>query len=183
MTETKRLRSKICLVGDHAVGKTSLIRRYVLDTFDDRYLMTLGTKVSKKEMEIPLPQWDVVVHIDMAIWDIMGQHGILNLLSDAYFTGAHGILAVLDLTRRTTLDNLGVWLRSVERVTGHIPSIIALNKADLISQASYSVQDVERVAKACQCGFLLTSAKSGDNVEATFQRLGAVVAERQLRLS
>src|SRR4030067_824856 len=113
-TEDRHLKSKICLVGDHAVGKTSLIRRFARDTCDDRYLMTLGTKVSKKELDLVLAAQGLRVRVDIAIWDIMGQHGFLDLLKDAYFTGAQGIIAVLDPTRRMTLDTLGVWIRSVE---------------------------------------------------------------------
>ena len=181
--ETHRLKTKICLVGDHAVGKTSLIRRFVLDTFDDRYLMTLGTKVTKKEVDISFPDRGLVLKVDMAIWDIMGQHGFLDLLHDAYFTGANGILAVLDPTRRTTLDTLGVWIRSVERVAGRVPTLIAMNKCDIEGQHEYGVKDVERIARGLNCGFLTTSAKTGDNVETIFQRLGSAVGQHQMRLS
>jgi len=129
VTESKHLKAKVCLIGDHAVGKTSLIRRFVQDTFDDRYLMTLGTKVSKKVVDIDWRERQTKVRLDLGIWDIMGQHGLLNLLVEAYFTGANGILAVLDLTRRPTLDTLSIWIRSVERVAGRVPTVIAVNKA------------------------------------------------------
>ena len=55
MMEARRMKAKVCLVGEHAVGKTSLIRRFVLDEFDDRYIVTLGAKVSKKELRFPAP--------------------------------------------------------------------------------------------------------------------------------
>ena len=106
MTETKHLKSKICLVGEKAVGKTSLIRRYVLNMFDDHYITTIGTKVSKKEVRVFNPEKDLLVDVDMTIWDIMGEKGFRELLKDAYFYGANGILAVCDLSRRRTLDDL-----------------------------------------------------------------------------
>lgn len=182
-TEDRHLKSKICLVGDHAVGKTSLIRRFVLDTFDDRYLMTLGTKVSKKELDLVLAAQGLRVRVDIAIWDIMGQHGFLDLLKDSYFTGAQGIIAVLDPTRRTTLDTLGVWIRSVERVAGRVPTIIAVNKSDLLDQAAYGTREVEQVARGLGCSYVLTSAKTGENVEQIFSRLGTDLVSRQLRLA
>ncbi len=83
MTKLKNLRSKICLVGGRAVGKTSLIRRFVLDMYDDHYISTLGTKVSKKVVEVPRSEHDLVVRLDLAIWDIMGQPGFRELLEDA----------------------------------------------------------------------------------------------------
>ncbi len=107
MMEREVLKTKICLVGDNGVGKTSLIRRYVLDMFDDRYITTLGTKVSKKEVEVSFPKENLTAHVDMLIWDIMGQHGFQELLKEAYFYGARGILAVVDITRR--LVDLGCY--------------------------------------------------------------------------
>src|SRR3990170_698487 len=99
------MKAKVCLVGEHAVGKTSLIRRYVLDEFDDRYIVTLGAKVSKREMTIALPGLGEVL-MDMTVWDIMGSRGFRELLREAYFHWAQGILAVCDITRYETLSDL-----------------------------------------------------------------------------
>src|SRR6266704_3599805 len=125
MTKQKQLKSKICLVGDKAVGKTSLIRRYTINMFDEEYLTTIGTHVTKKEARILLPEYDLLVDLDMTIWDIMGEKGFRELLKDAYFYGANGILAVADLTRRRTLDNLDDWIDGGEdgrAGRGHVPS-------------------------------------------------------------
>src|SRR5207253_5757753 len=110
----KRLKSKICLVGEKAVGKTSLVRRYVMNMFDEQYITTIGTRVSKKEVQVSLPAQDLHLQVDMMIWDIMGEKGFRELLKDAYFYGANGILAVADFTRRRTLDDLDDWIDGVE---------------------------------------------------------------------
>src|SRR2546427_11565351 len=101
--EVKRMKVKVCLIGEAAVGKTSLIRRLVLDNFDDKYIQTLGTKVSKKELASPSPDGTGDLKIDMTNWEIMGQKGFRQLLQQAYFYGARAILAVCDVTPRTTL--------------------------------------------------------------------------------
>src|SRR3972149_6589742 len=93
----KHVKAKICLVGDVAVGKTSLIKRFVHDQFEDRYISTLGAKVSKKE--IVIQGNGAAVDVDMTIWDIMGEKGFRELLKEAYFHGAQGVLAVCDVTR------------------------------------------------------------------------------------
>jgi small GTP-binding protein len=178
--ERENLKSKICLVGDNAVGKTSLIRRYVLDLFEDRYLTTLGTKVSKKEIEIPFPNENLVAKMDMLIWDIMGQHGFQELLKEAYFYGVRGILAVVDITRRSTLDGLDDWVACVEDVAGPVPMLLAVNKTDLAEKAEFGLPEITERCDALGCSFLWTSAKTGENVEAAFQRLAAIVAERQI---
>ena len=74
MTDKIRVKGKICLLGDLAVGKTSLIRRYVLDTFDDKYITTIGTKVTKKRLDIELPDQQKEIDLTLLIWDIMGQY-------------------------------------------------------------------------------------------------------------
>src|SRR3972149_3160064 len=135
MATTKHLKSKICLVGEKAVGKTSLIRRDVRKMFDDHYITTIGTKVSKKEVRVFRPEQDLLVDVDMTIWDIMGEKGFRELLKDAYFYGANGILAVADLTRKRTLDALDDWIDGVEQVVGKVPILIAVNKSDLVSDA------------------------------------------------
>ncbi len=180
MTETRHLKSKICLVGEKAVGKTSLIRRYVLNMFDEQYVTTIGTRVSKKEARVFLPERDMLVDVDLQIWDIMGEKGFRELLKEAYFYGANGILAVADLTRRKTLDDLDDWIDGVEQVVGKVPLMIAVNKSDLVSGAQYGEKDVEQIAKAFECPYLLTSAKSGEHVEDAFRRISQLVTESQL---
>jgi small GTP-binding protein len=180
MTDTKQLKSKVCLVGEKAVGKTSLIRRYVLNMFDDQYITTIGTKVSKKELRVFSPVRDLLIDMDVQIWDIMGEKGFRELLKDAYFYGATGILAVADITRRKTLDDLDDWIDGVEQVVGRVPILIAVNKSDLSSSAQYGERDVQQVAKAFDCEYVMTSAKNGENVEEGFRRLGSLVAEFQL---
>ena len=168
------------MVGEKAVGKTSLIRRYVLNMFDEQYVTTIGTRVSKKEIRVLLPGRDLLLDVDMTIWDIMGEKGFRELLKDAYFYGANGILAVADLTRRRTLDDLDDWIDGVEQVVGKVPILIAVNKTDQTGNAQYTERDVERFAVAYDSEFFMTSAKTGERVEDTFRRLATVVAERQL---
>src|SRR3990170_7681704 len=175
MTVQKQYKVKVCLVGEKAVGKTSLIRRYVLNMLDDRYITTIGTKVSKKEVSLYHPERDVHVRMDMTIWDIMWEKGFRELLKDAYFYGANGILAVADLTRRRTLDELDDWIDGVMRVCGRVPTVITVNKADLVNQAQFDEKQVAQFAKAFDSTYLYTSAKSGQNVEEAFRVLGEAI--------
>ena len=176
----KRVKSKVCLVGEKAVGKTSLVRRFVMNMFDEQYVTTIGTRVSKKEVHISMPDLAPSAQVDLMIWDIMGEKGFHELLKDAYFYGANGILAVADLTRRRTLDDLDDWIDGVEHVVGKVPILIVVNKADLTSGAQFQERDVAQFAKAYGSEFILTSAKSGDQVEAAFVRLATFVVEHQL---
>src|SRR5438128_6418255 len=145
MTKQKQLKSKVCLVGAKGVRKTSLISRDTINMYYEGYLTTLGTHVTKKEARILLPEYDLLVDIDMTIWDIMGEKGFRELLKDAYFYGANGILAVADLTRRGTLDNLDDWIDGVEDVVGKVPILIAVNKSELTANARFREIDIAAV--------------------------------------
>lgn len=172
--------AKAVLVGDKAVGKTSLIRRYVLDQFDDRYLLTLGAKVTKKVEEVNLPDASLRVTLELHVWDIMGQAGFRELAKEAYFHGARGILAVVDLTRKSTLHEIGDWIKAVQDVTGPVPMVLLANKHDLASQAMLTQAEVAEAAQAFGCVSFPTSAKTGENVEVAFRRLGYQIVRKYL---
>ncbi len=182
MPEARRLTTKVALVGDKSVGKTSLIRRYVVDQFDDRYLLTLGTKVTKKVVEVAVSERNLQVSLDMSIWDTMGQVGFRELAKEAYFHGARGIIAVVDLTRKDTLDGVGEWVRAVYDVTGPIPLVLVANKKDLMAQAAYGPARVEETARKLGCSSFLASAKTGENVEAAFRQLATLIVRAYLKV-
>ena len=178
MVERQKMKVKVCLVGEGAVGKTCLIRRFIHDQFDDRYISTLGAKVSKKEVVVGNPKTNGEIAIDMTIWDIMGEKGFRELLKEAYFHGAQGILAVCDITRKDTLHELNDWIAAVNRVTGNIPVQFLANKSDLRDQAKVTDVDVKVLADSHKSPFLFTSAKTGENVEASFVKLAEMIASR-----
>lgn len=178
--DARRMKIKICLVGEAAVGKTSLIRRFVLEDFDDKYIQTLGTKVSKKEIAVPPREGGDGVKVDMTIWDIMGQKGFRELLKEAYFYGAKGVIAVCDVTRKTTLDDLDDWIEGVYSVTGKIPIQFMANKWDLKGQAELGEEELVQGTKAYDSPYFFTSAKTGEGVEAAFQNLADRIARDKL---
>ena len=168
------MKVKICLVGEGAVGKTCLIRRFIHDQFDDRYISTLGAKVSKKELVVGTD--GEPIDVDMTIWDIMGEKGFRELLKEAYFHGAQGVLAVCDVTRMETLTDLDEWVAAVVKVTGKIPVEFLANKVDLKEEQVVTAQDLESAAKAHGAPFLFTSAKTGENVEQAFAELAKMIS-------
>ncbi|MFQ5837553.1 MAG: Rab family GTPase [Thermoplasmata archaeon] len=166
---------KVCLVGESAVGKTSLVNRYVHNTFEDRYFATIGAKITKTEVEI---KGKKPARLDMTIWDIMGEKGFRELLKEAYFEGAQGVLAVCDLTRPDTLDDLHTSLSTVLRITGRIPVVIVGNKVDLQDQMQVREQDVAAFAKTHSCPYKITSAKTGENVRQAFRNIAKQFVRR-----
>src|SRR6267378_1805727 len=165
---------KIVLVGDAAVGKTSLIRRFVIDKFDDKYIVTIGTKTSRKQMEMKYEPQQLALTLN--IWDIIGQKE-MKKLHTLYVKGSEGVIVVCDMTRADTLASVAEWLNGVYECCGKVPGVLAANKADLKDE--FAVTDAQIKAAAAQFGMkhVYCSAKNGENVEAIFNEIGSKLCE------
>ena len=169
---------KVGLVGDPRVGKTSLIRRFVLDQFDDRYAKTIGAKVSKKVIHLALPRGKHM-RVDMMIWDVMGEKNIAELYLQAHFKGMQGILAVADVTRADTLKSIDGWTASVRHVAGDVPVYILVNKMDLEDEFDMELPEVSKYSRGLGSPFAFTSAKTGKNVEKAFIEMADWIISRE----
>ena len=179
MAEELIAKRKYCLLGEGAVGKTSLIRRFVTDQFDDRYITTIGTKVTKKSIHLDNPERDA--RVDMMIWDIMGQQGYRGMLQESYFHGASGGMAVCDVTRPETLENLQEWINGLRGVCGDVPIVILANKADLKGQYEFERDELLDKSRTHNARAFLTSAKTGQNVERAFFTLGQLLLQDAMK--
>ena len=107
------LSKKVCLLGDFAVGKTSLVRRFVYDLFDDKYVSTIGVKVSRKT--VILTRDDDIVDLTMMLWDLAGGEEFAHMRA-SYLRGAAGALMVYDVSRPETLSSLHHYLRDLRNI-------------------------------------------------------------------
>ncbi len=169
--ETLEFEKKVLLIGDGSVGKTSLVRRFVIDKFDDKYIMTIGTKTSRKPMSFTFEPEQLQLELQLDIWDILGQSG-MERAHKVYFKGAEAFILVFDGTRKLTFDGLVGWARQVVELCGSIPGVLAANKADLKDKFQVNDAEVESLAKQLNLNLFWTSAKTGENVEAAFQKVG-----------
>ncbi|MBP0043890.1 MAG: GTP-binding protein [Roseofilum sp. SBFL] len=165
-----KISKKICMVGDFSVGKTSLIRRFVDGQFDDKYLSTVGVKISRKEVNLPEG-----AELQLLIWDIEGQTKF-KAIAPSYLQGAKGAIIVADVSRQETIENISNHLNLFAKVNPKGKMVVALNKADLVDD-----QKLEALLKNNQypdqpvIKIYGTSAKSGDNVNQLFQDLAQAI--------
>lgn len=164
-TEQKR---KVCLVGDFAVGKTSLTRRFVNNVFSDKYLTTVGVKIDTKVVQL-----DESETAKLVVWDIAGESTVTSI-NENYMKGLAGYLLVADGTRPATIETAMHLQKRTEELFGPLPFVFLLNKNDLESQ--WAVSD-EHEASLREKGWkvFLTSAKSGAHVETAFSWLAREV--------
>ncbi|UCE38661.1 MAG: GTP-binding protein [Thermoplasmata archaeon] len=176
------MKIKICLAGDVQVGKTSLIGRYVHDVFGDKYLSTIGTKVTRKQIRLEYPKRETEVKMEAMIWDIMGQKNFRKLFSEKYFNGANGIIGVCNLTDEESLKSLYEWIYTARRFAGDVPVLILANKNDLIEEIKLSPDVLQKTASDLGSSYLFTSAKTGENVSQAFLTMGKEIVKIQLGL-
>ncbi len=170
---------KVVLVGEEAVGKTSLVRRFVVGQFSDHYKRTLGTVVHKKVVN--LPGYDGrPVRATMMVWDIEGRQDFLSLVKQSYFKNARGVIAVCDSTRPETLLALQTWLENVRKTEGEIATVILANKMDLPQANKLSHSLLDALTKKYHGQTILASAKTGLGVEEAFSLLATSVIGRPI---
>lgn len=157
------LEKKICMLGTLAVGKTSLVRRFIEGIYSEDYQTTIGVKIDKK------PVREAGQEVNLVLWDILGEDRFQKV-QPSYWRGMFGYLLVVDGTRRNTLDEALALNQRVLDTGLKVPAILLVNKADLADQ--WEIAD-DRLAQLTQTGWeiMRTSAKTGENVDAAFSRL------------
>ncbi len=163
-------KKKICMLGSFAVGKTSLVRRFVQGIFSEKYHTTIGVKIDKKVVSV------ADRNIDLILWDIHGEDDFQEV-KPAYLVGSSGYFLVVDGTRSHTVETALSLQKLAEDTVGDIPFIVLVNKSDLSDQWEIDDTTLEELT-AGGWHMIYTSAKSGDGVEEAFIEL----AKRMTRL-
>jgi len=164
------IQKKICMVGAFAVGKTSLVSRFVTSVFSERYLSTVGVKIDKKVVELDGAE------VILVLWDLAGEDEF-QAVQASYIRGSSGYLLVVDGTRQSTLDTAATIRERIVEEVGELPFVVVLNKSDLTEEWELGE---EAIAKLTARGWttVRTSAKTGAGVEEAFRLLTrAILAE------
>ncbi|MFX1511191.1 MAG: Rab family GTPase [Promethearchaeota archaeon] len=174
---SKVLLVKVVMLGDPAVGKTSLVQRFVLDSFGGRYKRTMGLDLSIKEVTLPQAT------ISIQLRDMGGQISFKPLRL-RFYNGTRGAMLVYDATRPSTFDNLEIWLQELENnVITEVPFVVLGNKSDLGELCVISEEEETSWAtKVKALSSFRTSAKTGGNVEKAFHSLGEKIVADILKI-
>lgn len=157
------IQKKVCLLGAFAVGKTSLVARFVKSIYSDQYLTTVGVKVDKKTVAIDGQE------INLIVWDLAGEDEFQKVQM-SYLRGVSGYLLIADGTRAETLETARMLEQRVREAHGALPFIFLINKSDLAGQ--WEIDDAA-IAEVQTHGWqvIKTSAKTGEGVEEAFKLL------------
>ena len=162
----KELLYKILLLGDSSVGKTCFLMRYSDNTFQEIHMSTIGLDYKLKNVQL-----DDGKIVKIQIWDTAGQDRFRSITKN-YYKGAHGIILIYDITSRKTFENVKNWVSQIkEEVSDKVIIILVGNKIDDESNRKVSKEEGKKMAKDCGLDFFETSAKSGLNIDSTFNEL------------
>ncbi len=165
---------KILLLGEPAVGKTSLIRRYVDNFFSSDYKSTIGVDFLVKQVEFYYEK--TKYQIQLQIWDIAGQGSGRTSFRTLYYQKVNGVLLTYDITRKETFERLVDWLNDVRKVSPSAHIIVIGNKIDLEEQREVQPEIArEWTKKVDAIGWIETSAKTGKNVQEAFESIAAKI--------
>jgi Ras-related protein Rab-8A len=160
---------KVVLLGDGAVGKTSIRRRYMGEGFKTDFLATMGADFAYLKTKID------TYNIEWSIWDLAGQTAFRRVMK-SYYKGAMGALAVYDVTQPRSLDSLDSWVTEVREhaeTFSELPVVLVGNKIDLRSEIPNSLKTLQGFvkSKSLNADFIETSAKTGEAIEEAFTKL------------
>lgn len=163
------IKKKIVMLGAFAVGKTSLVQRFVNSIFDEKYLTTIGVKIDQKIIELNDQP------ITLMIWDLYGEDDFMKL-KPSYLVGSSGYFIIADGSRSETLSVASDLLDLARKTIQDAPFICLINKSDLQDQWEIEADEIENLR---QKGWIVycTSAKDGINVEEAFQHLTRLMLE------
>ncbi len=163
------IQKKICMIGSFAVGKTSLVRRYVESIYSDKYITTVGVKIDKKLVRVREKE------LMLMLWDIEGAQTEHDLRT-SYLRGTSGYLLVVDGTRQDTLYQALTLQDRVQDAVGPAPFLLLLNKVDLVEEWIISNRELDALEER-KWAVIRTSAKTGLGVEDAFSKLAEKLLE------
>ncbi|MHA2283843.1 MAG: GTP-binding protein [Promethearchaeota archaeon] len=166
---------KLILGGEGGVGKTSMVHRFVENSFQADYKSTIGTSIMKKECEFE----GLESKVRFVMWDLAGQ-AQFKRVRQSYLSNAEAGILVYDVTRKETFDNVESWYKEIKSVSPTISLILVSNKIDLTEDRIVSTEEGEEIAKKLDLSYIETSAKTGENINDAFKMLALQMIKKYI---
>ena len=168
----KRKVIRVTMLGDSAVGKTSLISQFLTQNFDENYLTTIGK--DKLEKKVVMEDGN---EIKLIIWDTAGQERFHSIATST-IKGSQGIILTFDLTKKSTFKSLDAWLNDIKENSNEVPVVIFGNKCDLFEKYEVENEEAKKFAKDHNLQYFETSAKQNVNVQEGFNAIAKLAYEK-----
>ena len=167
-----QIRIKLLIIGDSAVGKTSMLLKYTDNFFPESHLATIGVEFKTKEVEYN------GYKIELQIWDTAGQERFKSI-TKSFFRNANGIIFVYDITQKNTFKNVKDWIKDSEVNDFGFQRILVGNKIDLQNKRQISLEDAKEWADKKNMEVIETSAKTGANIDKAVLKLIELILQNK----
>lgn len=165
---------KLLVIGDSGAGKSSMMIRFLDNAFDGKYITTIGVDFKFKNITVDGHA------VKLQIWDTAGQERFRTITS-TYYRGTHGIITVFDLTSAESFGNVGRWNAEIQQNSdANVALVLVGNKADLTDQRQVPAEKAKALAEQLGVEYFEVSAKSGENIDATFNHVARLALEKKL---
>jgi small GTP-binding protein len=169
--------AKVCILGDPAVGKSSLVHAMAGDRFNEMYVTTVGARVLKKTVTVRHPAAARDIRMKLMLWEITGHLG--PAVAHPFLQGADAAIVVADMARLETQLSLWKWVEAARSAGADVPVILLVNKTDL-AEPGFDSGIVEELSAEYLSPCFYTSARAGQNIEEAFNGVAAGLAGRAL---
>jgi Ras-related protein Rab-1A len=167
-----QIRLKFLIIGDSAVGKTSMLLKYTDNFFPESHLATIGVEFKTKEIEYN------GYKVELQVWDTAGQERFKSI-TKSFFRNTNGIIFVYDITQKNTFKNVKDWIKDSEVNDFGFKRILVGNKIDLQNKRQVQLEDAKEMADKKNMEVMETSAKTGANVNKVFMKLVELILENK----
>jgi len=167
----KTTKYKILLIGDSAAGKSSVLLRYVDNTFSDAFISNIGSEYKEKTIAAGGS------NAKLQIWDTGGQERFRTITS-SFYQGAHGVIVMYDITNQETWASVQKWVQEADRYAPEAAKLLVGNKVDLASERQVQSDEANEYCETLEIPYIETSAKDGTNIEAAFLKMAECIHDK-----
>ena len=169
-----QIRLKLLIIGDSAVGKTSMLLKYTDNFFPESHLATIGVEFKTKEVEYN------GYKIELQIWDTAGQERFKSI-TKSFFRNANGIIFVYDITQKNSFKNVKDWIKDSEANDYGFQRILVGNKIDLQNKREVLLEDAKEWADKKNLEVIEASAKTGANIDKAVMKLIDLILQNKTK--
>ena len=167
-----QIKLKLLIIGDSAVGKTSMLLKYTDNFFPESHLATIGVEFKTKDIEYK------GYKIELQVWDTAGQERFKSI-TKSFFRNTNGIIFVYDITKKVTFKNLKDWIGDSEANDSGFKRILVGNKIDLQNKRQVKIEEAKEMAVKKNMEVMETSAKTGANINKVFMKMVELILENK----
>ncbi|KAI5180524.1 hypothetical protein NEOKW01_0828 [Nematocida sp. AWRm80] len=160
---------KLLIIGESGVGKTSILQRFIENTFQKGFTSTIGIDFRSKRIEVDGKE------VELQIWDTAGQERFFSI-TKSYYRGSDGIFLTFDISSSSSFKSTEKWMVAIEsKLEENIPVFLLANKKDLVTNKDINtletIENIKELSKRISSPWYATSAQSGENIQEIFTEM------------